>query len=852
MRTNSIRLAALACAGLCLGKAVDAQETRQNLGIYGGTVLSTAWEHRSGRLFASVAGPLSLFASDDTGRTWKPAYPTDSLKWMEGQTMRGWAGRGMNVWAKEGIVLSRSVEEGGVLWAATASADGRNFRTAWDEKLVQGWRDSTRRQSGGDPFLGGFNTAHIHKGKVFLGLGGALMVSKDTGRSWKAMPFPDSSGLIERDARKKHGIQHVLVAKDDFSKLFVVASAPTNDMGSKVGGAGSLYGTSDSGRSWKEVVIPDTIGGKDTTHLQHISMLWRSERSSDTILLLNAPQQSPVPSPDPALFLSADGGLTWTKIVKQSLSNPPNPNSMQLAGLQVFQDSLFKGPSGIRLVSGASYSDDLGTSWTRLDKAANGEIGQITGITGHIEGTDIWFASSDLGPKTSFDGINSANYRLGTEGMTSLSISRVGQLPNQLHRVYLATNTGLAFTTAYTDTTVKMADKWKAPHGQFPIVFDLSGAVSDVAIDPKDSLHLVASTGNGLWFTKNGGLKKNDWTAVNFRDIPGWQDWCFVRDLEFYNSDTIFAATKADQSDNGGLLMSGDGGKSWKTVAAIGNRPVNSVTVAENASGAKVIYVGTGKATVPGWLFRSRNGGATWDTIKGMDATNNPGRKQLPVRDVEARPGSLDTIFIAGGDNTDWAVGWSFNGGDSIKVPRQKGGGAEISRIAVNKHHPDSVYFAMRNSILLLDLTVDTAAAAKGFEWPMCQMNWFTGYPGEILYDIHYDELMMASSVGAFGITSKAAAPLGVSRSIAKVRPGIRVFQTASQIKVAVDNAANARVRIELYDLKGKRIKTALSEVRPAGEVAAEFDASALRSGVYVVRATTATASKAVTITLQH
>lgn len=692
------RPALLLALAATLATAADPAPSRQNLGIYGGTVLSTAWDQSHGRLFASVAGPLSLFASDDTGRTWKAAFPEDSLKWMEGPDMRGWAGRGMNVWSEAGITLCRSVEEGGVLWALSLSEDGHHFRTAWDEILKRRWREDYRKSHPGDPFPGGLQVAGLQKGLVYMGLGGALFRSNDTARTWKASSFPDSAALFQQDPAKQWRIQQVLFPEAHPARILVAASKPNSDMGSTVNGTGEPWTSGDSGKTWSPLGLVDTIKGTDTAMVSHVSLLWQASGNSDTLLMVN----NPPPGQAPAIFLSANRGSTWKCLYRQAFGM--GSNAPAVGGLRVFQDPLLKGPSGIRLVSGADFSDDLGSTWRRLTHASTGEIGQVTSITGHIPGSSVWFAASDLGPMTSIDSMDSPHYRLGTQGMTSLSIQRVAQLPTQLDRVYLATNTGLAFTDAYRDTSVRGEAKWKAPHGQFPIVFDLSAAVSDVAIDPLDSAHLVAATGNGLWWSLHGGHTKADWTQVRFQDIPGWKDWCWVRDLTWGGKDTVWAATRADQSNDGGLLLSIDGGKSWKAVTkAIGNRPVNSVTVASNGR-SKAVYVGTGKGPVAGWLYRSFDGGATWDSLPGMDARNNPGRKQLPVRDVEPRPGSVDTIFIAGGDNTDWAVGWSFHRGDSIHLPGPAAGGAEISRIAVNKNHPDSVYFAMRNQIVLLDL----------------------------------------------------------------------------------------------------------------------------------------------------
>ena len=58
---------------------VNSQSTRENLGLYGGTVLSYAYDEVNDKVFAAVAGPLSLFTSSDSCKTWEQSFPDDSL-----------------------------------------------------------------------------------------------------------------------------------------------------------------------------------------------------------------------------------------------------------------------------------------------------------------------------------------------------------------------------------------------------------------------------------------------------------------------------------------------------------------------------------------------------------------------------------------------------------------------------------------------------------------------------------------------------------------------------------------------------------------------------------------------------
>jgi hypothetical protein len=61
------------------------QGKRDNVGIYGGKVMSYAFDAVHGKLFATVEGALSCFTSSDSGYSWKPSFPDDSLSFMNAQ-----------------------------------------------------------------------------------------------------------------------------------------------------------------------------------------------------------------------------------------------------------------------------------------------------------------------------------------------------------------------------------------------------------------------------------------------------------------------------------------------------------------------------------------------------------------------------------------------------------------------------------------------------------------------------------------------------------------------------------------------------------------------------------------------
>ena len=72
--TNNVLNAQSVCADSLYG-------SHKNIGLYGGYITDLTYSYQNKRLFATVESPASLFYSDDTANTWKPAYVYDSLKY---------------------------------------------------------------------------------------------------------------------------------------------------------------------------------------------------------------------------------------------------------------------------------------------------------------------------------------------------------------------------------------------------------------------------------------------------------------------------------------------------------------------------------------------------------------------------------------------------------------------------------------------------------------------------------------------------------------------------------------------------------------------------------------------------
>jgi len=169
------------------------------------------------------------------------------------------------------------------------------------------------------------------------------------------------------------------------------------------------------------------------------------------------------------------------------------------------------------------------------------------------------------------------------------------------------------------------------------------------AIDPDDSDHIVL--GGGRWFlggppvflvTRNGGAT---WDR---RWVPGGAAMDNVVCMDFGRSGSLkilYAGCSAFWNPNGGaLLRSTDGGDTWGILsdATHTGAPHSSNThgLAVDHANADKIYVGTKQ-----WLFRTTNGGETWDDV----SPNKDGAlPQIVTEDIELDSTDSDHLYVSG------------------------------------------------------------------------------------------------------------------------------------------------------------------------------------------------------------
>jgi len=149
----------------------------------------------------------------------------------------------------------------------------------------------------------------------------------------------------------------------------------------------------------------------------------------------------------------------------------------------------------------------------------------------------------------------------------------------------------------------------------------MSGRIGDIVVDPEDSkIWYVAACSGGVWKTTNNG--------VTFKPIFDGYGSYSIGCLAIDPNDrfTIWVGTGENNSQRSvgygdGLYKSTDGGESFKKVGLKNSEHIGKIVVHPDDS--EIVYVA---AQGPLWkeggdrgLYRTDDGGATWDKILDID-----------------------------------------------------------------------------------------------------------------------------------------------------------------------------------------------------------------------------------------
>jgi len=227
----------------------------------------------------------------------------------------------------------------------------------------------------------------------------------------------------------------------------------------------------------------------------------------------------------------------------------------------------------------------------------------------------------------------------------------------------------------------------------------MSGRVTAFAVDPRnENVFYVGTASGGLWKTVNAG--------TTFTPLFDNEAVASIGALAIdpQRPDIVWAGTGEGNPRNSvtggyGIYRSNDGGRTWKCMGLELTRYIHRIII--DPVDPDIIYAGAignpWAAHTERGLFRSKDGGATWQRILFTNETSG-------VADMVMDPSNPGKIFVAMWDHQRWP--WFFSsssagsglwltrdGGDTFE--QVKGGLPEtIGRIglAIARSNPDYVY----------------------------------------------------------------------------------------------------------------------------------------------------------------
>lgn len=769
----------------------------KNLGLYGATAQDFAFSQISNRLFTAVPTPQSLFFSDDTAQSWQPSFSADSLEFECGT--RGWGGRAMRVLtnSKGWVAVYTNSRDGGALSACVVSfndGDTGTWQTAIDPTILSDWG-----YGNGDLKVKEIALTDYH---VFS-LSGIYIIMQNSDLS-----FPEN--VIE--LRKK------LATTISSDPRALSIAAPNSSSGFPfyvvIDTSGSYIPTSGTlfkydGANLTSVSLPSGITAIGSVFTPPAQI------TADTLFISGKDVNDSAFS-----YRSFDGGTNWTLLtIGQNVNNDLTITDIDYSP---FWANLLPSSNGNIILGNGLISLDLGITWDTTFNVISLKALLPSNMDYNIRtaGGQIYTGSSGLGGTAS---------RSPSSGLEAVVINQIAKTTDK-SVFYIATNSGLAYTTAYNDTNVSYENKWRSPYGQYPVSsIDSTVTSSAVAIDPNNPLHVVEGH-MGAFFVSNTG-------PDGFLNVipSGYINEATLSDLRFVNSDIILATKGNALSGNdndGSVWRSSDGGFNWNSVLPDTFGSANILSVACGLSDT-VIYMGSGSfADNSGQLWKSTNLGETWTKgLSGPVCTIDSTLSAMAITAIAAVPNQSGNLYIGASYFDCNAFMYSADGGSTASYIQLPNDTHAITAIAINRNYNDSIYVAVGREVFVYNAFKDTVTLA------------YRGLPAEQINDLASGSILVGTTTGFYGLKLDNTGTVTNVNEVKKNKENsmIQIYPNPSlnEFYVDVQLFSETNLSISMVDFMGREISAIANVEHAMGKLHYKIDSSKLSSGTYFVRAKT-------------
>lgn len=215
------------------------------------------------------------------------------------------------------------------------------------------------------------------------------------------------------------------------------------------------------------------------------------------------------------------------------------------------------------------------------------------------------------------------------------------------------------------------------------------GDVSSLAVDPRNSNHLIIGTHDGqIYQSANGGLAWQRTTPG--LKLSGFEIRRFLFDRE--RAGVIYAGLvqikdARDDSSGGGIFRSTDNGETWSEIEIMDGRSVRGIV--QSASDPNVIVVAARDG-----IYRTRDRGENWERLT---PEANPELRGFHSAAIDPRDANI--IYVG-----TWHLPWkTVDGGLTWKRAGSKESGmiddSDIFAIQIDESKPDSVLMSACSGI---------------------------------------------------------------------------------------------------------------------------------------------------------
>ncbi|NOT08630.1 MAG: glycosyl hydrolase [Gemmatimonadales bacterium] len=277
--------------------------------------------------------------------------------------------------------------------------------------------------------------------------------------------------------------------------------------------------------------------------------------------------------------------------------------------------------------------------------------GRVADIAVHPTDKRIWYVASAAGGvwKTVnagisftpvFDGEGSFSIGVVTIDERNPNVVWVGTGENNAQRV-----------VAYGDGVYKSIDGGKSWSN---VGLKSSEHIGRILIDPRNSDVVYVAAQGPLW-SKGGerGVYKTTDGGKTWARILSGDDWTGANDIQLdpRNPDVLIATLWQRHrrtccfvagGPGSGVHRSIDGGKSWnKSQSGFPSEDLGRIGLSISPANPSVVYAIADAAQGRGGLFRSRDGGASWERMSGYQSGSNY------YNEVFADPNNVDRVYAA-------------------------------------------------------------------------------------------------------------------------------------------------------------------------------------------------------------